>query len=308
MELDRAIDSFIIYCKVELNRSANTVQAYAKDLALFAEFCESKNVLDVKSVGRSLILDFMAARRAGWRGESADPAKGGLANSTVTRNLVAVRNLFRYLQGEGIIEQDPAELIELPKAARALPKTLSFEQVEALLDAPNLDKPTGVRDKAMLAVIYATGVRVSELVRMKERLVNIDGGFVRVVGKGDKERMVPFGPVAGDLVERYLVGARGALLKGRRCAELFVTARGAAMTRHNFWHAIKKYAMQAGIKTDVSPHTLRHSFATHLVENGADLRIVQEMLGHADISTTEIYTHVNKARLMQIHKKYHPRG
>ena len=286
-----------MYCSIEKSRAANTIQAYARDLALFTEFCEKHHISDPKNVDRAFILGFLSTRR-----------KGGAADSTVTRNLVTLRNFFRFLTEEGWIERDPAELIELPKPRRTLPKAILSDQVEKLLDAPNENKPTGVRDRAMLAVLYATGVRVSELVRMKTRLVNLDAGFVRVVGKGDKERLVPFGLVAREKVEQYLGSAREVLLKGRRCAELFVTARGAAMTRQAFWHIIKKYAIVAGIDSGISPHTLRHTFATHLVEHGADLRIVQEMLGHADIATSEIYTHINRARLMQIHRKYHPRG
>ena len=286
-----------MYCSVEKSRAANTIQAYARDLAIFLEFCERRSTTDLQKVNRAFILDFLTARR-----------KDGVAESTVTRNLVTLRNFFRFLTEEGQIDQDPAELIELPKAHHSLPKFLLADQVEKLLDAPNSKKPTGVRDRAMLAVLYATGVRVSELVMMNTRLVNLDAGFARVVGKGDKERIVPFGPVACKKVEEYLFSARDALIKGRYCAELFVTARGASMTRQAFWYIIKKYAIAAGLDTTISPHTLRHSFATHLIEHGADLRIVQEMLGHADISTSEIYTHVNRARLMQIHKKYHPRG
>lgn len=295
--MDRAVDAYIMYCSIEKSRAANTIQAYARDLALFTEFCEKHHISDPKNVDRAFILGFLSTRR-----------KGGAADSTVTRNLVTLRNFFRFLTEEGWIERDPAELIELPKPRRTLPKAILSDQVEKLLDAPNENKPTGVRDRAMLAVLYATGVRVSELVRMKTRLVNLDAGFVRVVGKGDKERLVPFGLVAREKVEQYLGSAREVLLKGRRCAELFVTARGAAMTRQAFWHIIKKYAIVAGIDSGISPHTLRHTFATHLVEHGADLRIVQEMLGHADIATSEIYTHINRARLMQIHRKYHPRG
>ncbi len=295
--MDQAVNDFLMHCRVELSRSENTLQAYATDLVAFAAFCSRRGVTRETEVDRALILEFLKDRR-----------KRGYAESTVTRNLVTVRNLFRYLAAEGRIGQDPAELIELPRRRRPLPKTLDVDQVERLLDAPDAKKPGGLRDRAMLSVLYATGVRVSELVNMKARLVNLEAGFVRVVGKGDKERIIPFGPVALEKVEAYLSQGREALLRGRSCPELFVTNRGKKMTRQAFWYNIKKYAVQAGIKTIPSPHTLRHSFATHLVERGADLRIVQEMLGHADISTTEIYTHLNRARLMAIHKKYHPRG
>ena len=295
--MDQALDAYLLYCRVERNRSNNTIQAYSRDLLSFLDFCETQGIRDVAGVNRRLILDFLAHRRS-----------TGLAESTVTRNLVAIRNFLRYLAEEAIIPGDPAELIELPKSRRPLPACLSFDQVDRLLASPDTERPIGVRDAAMLAVLYATGVRVSELVGLQLGRINLDSGVVRVVGKGDKERIVPFGPVARKKVEGYLVQARGALLKGRDCKELFVTSRGSGMTRHAFWHIVKKYAKRAAINVAISPHTLRHSFATHLIEHGADLRVVQEMLGHADISTTEIYTHVNRARLIKIHQTHHPRG
>ena len=295
--MEQALDAFLLYCKVELNRSNNTLQAYSKDLVGFVDFCDESGVQTVSKIDRDLIRKYLAKRRA-----------GGFAESTVTRNLVAVRHFMRFSVQEGWIEEDPSELIALPRARRSLPKTLSATQVEALLDAPDTERPIGLRDAAMLAVLYATGVRVTELVQMKLRRVNLESGIVRVLGKGDKERLVPFGPVAAGKVENYLAQGRGLLLKQRHCAELFVTSRGAGMTRQAFWHIIRKYAQKAGIRSSISPHTMRHSFATHLIEHGADLRIVQEMLGHADISTTEIYTHVNRARLKQIHQQHHPRG
>ena len=295
--MDREVDGFLLHLRIERSRSQNTLDAYSRDLAAFVSFCETHKVTAVDKVTRSLIQDYIVHRR-----------KGGFADSTVTRNIVAVRNFFKYLRAENIVANDPAELIELPKKRRTLPHFLTLEQVEALLEAPDRTKPTGIRDYAMLAVLYATGVRVSELVQMKLRLCNLDAGFVRVRGKGDKERMIPFSPVAVERIEYYLETARHSLLKTRNSPELFVTARGGPMTRHAFWHIIHKYALVAGIRSHLSPHTLRHSFATHLLERGADLRIIQEMLGHADISTTEIYTHLNQARLAAIIKQHHPRG
>jgi integrase/recombinase XerD len=296
--VDQAVDAYLMYCRVELNRSANTMDAYSRDLRMFVEFCAKLGITKPGQVDRPLIAKYLAARR-----------KSEMAEATITRNLVVVRTFFKYLTMEGMIPADPAELVEMPRVRRKLPQALTLEQVERLLDAPDLSKPIGLRDRAMLAVLYATGLRVSELVNLKTRLINREAGFVRVLGKGDKERMVPFGPVALKHVETYLVEGRPELLKKKGDSpELFVTNRGSGMTREAFWHIIKKYARIAKIPGAVSPHTLRHSFATHLIEHGADLRFVQEMLGHADISTTEIYTHVNRARLSQIHKKHHPRG
>jgi integrase/recombinase XerD len=295
--LDKAVDAFLMYCRIELGRSQNTLSAYARDLAGFVNFCEKMGISKPADVDRALVRDYLAQMR-----------KKDFAPSTVTRSQVSIRNLFKFLVRESFLDVDPTELIELPKPRRSLPKVLSLEQVEKLLEAPDPTRPNGIRDRAMLAVLYATGVRVSELIRLQSRRVDLQAGFVQVIGKGDKERKVPFGPVASKKVEKYLTDARESLLKGRRCSDLFVTVRGKGMTRQAFWHIIKKHAKKAQVPTEISPHSLRHSFATHLVERGADLRIVQEMLGHADISTTEIYTHLNRARLMEIHKRFHPRG
>lgn len=295
--MDRAIDAFLLHYKVERNRAANTIMAYSKDLTTFADFAFDRKVKTPAQVDRQILLDYLDVLK-----------KKGFADATVTRALVSLRNFFKFLEAEGEINTDPAELIELPRAARKLPGALSLDEVEKLLEAPSDLRPTGIRDRAMLAVLYATGVRVSELVNIRLRMMDLDTGVVRVLGKGNKERLVPFGPVALKRVETYLETGRERLLKKRTSPDLFITARGTAMTRQAFWHIIKKSALVAGIQTDISPHTLRHSFATHLVERGADLRIVQEMLGHADIATTEIYTHLNRARLLEIHKRFHPRA
>ena len=228
--------------------------------------------------------------------------------SSTGRLLSSVRRFYQYALRQGKIQADPSLQIERPKLPRGLPKSLSEADVESLINAPNLETALGVRDRAMIETLYASGLRVSELVNLKISEVSQDVGVVRVMGKGSKERLVPLGEEALDWVKRYVAGARATLLHGRQTDALFVTGRGAAMTRQMFWHLIKRHAVHAGIHKPISPHTLRHAFATHLLNHGADLRVVQMLLGHADISTTQIYTHVARERLKQLHTQHHPRG
>jgi len=234
-------------------------------------------------------------------------AEGNKASSSA-RVLSTLRRFFRYQIRQNQMSADPCRDVLPPKLGRSLPKTLSENQVESLLSAPDLNKPLGLRDRAMLETLYATGLRVSELVKLTLLETNLDVGLVRIVGKGNKERLVPLGEQAINSLRNYMKSARADLLKQRSCDAMFVTARGAGMTRHAFWHIIKKYAAVAGITAELSPHTLRHAFATHLINHGADLRSVQMLLGHADLSTTQIYTHVAKERLQSIHALHHPRG
>jgi integrase/recombinase XerD len=226
----------------------------------------------------------------------------------VARWIVAVRGFFAHMVAEGVIDEDPATNLEPPRVWRSLPKVLSFAEVEALLAAPDAADPRGQRDRAMLEVLYATGLRVSELVQLRLGDLHLDAGYLRCLGKGSKERVVPLGGEADARLQGYLAEARPALLQGKRTDFLFVSPRGGAMTRQGFWKIIKRYGRSAGISTPLSPHVVRHSFATHLLENGADLRAVQIMLGHADISTTQIYTHVNRERLRRIYDDFHPRA
>jgi integrase/recombinase XerD len=221
---------------------------------------------------------------------------------------VAVRGFFAYLLAEGVLAEDPSAHLDSPRVWRSLPKVLSFAEVEALLAAPDRSDPRGSRNAAMLEVLYATGLRVSELVQLRLGDLHLDAGYLRCWGKGSKERVVPLGSEADAALQSYLAEGRPALLQGKRTDYLFVNPRGGAMTRQGFWKVIKNYGKQAGIKTALSPHVVRHSFATHLLENGADLRAVQIMLGHADISTTQIYTHVNRERLRRIYDDFHPRA
>ncbi|MCZ7582107.1 MAG: site-specific tyrosine recombinase XerD [Deltaproteobacteria bacterium] len=296
-DLDALRDRYMIFLKAEKGLSRNTVEAYARDLAAFLDYCDAEKLRDASAVRREHLLEFVGRRR-----------ESGRSARTVARNLIAVRGFFKFLLTEGIVATDPAELVGLPKLRRDLPDVLSESEVEALLAAPNRGKPAGLRDAAMLELLYATGLRVSELVALKLGRVDLDAGYLRTVGKGKKERIVPTGPFAEEILERYLRNARPVLLKGRVSEYLFVTARGGSMTRQNFWTIVKKSATTAGIRKAISPHSLRHSFATHLLSHGADLRVVQELLGHEDVSTTEIYTHVERERLKRLHKTAHPRG
>jgi integrase/recombinase XerD len=230
------------------------------------------------------------------------------APRTSARVVSSLKRLYAYLQRENRIPADPTGELDAPKLPRSLPKSLSEQDVDALLSAPDTQTDLGLRDKAMLETLYASGLRVSELVGLKVAQVSLDMGVVRILGKGSKERLVPLGQEAIEQIALYQQAARPALLRARKSDALFITGRGGAMTRQSFWHLIKRYALKAGIKTDISPHTLRHAFATHLINHGADLRVVQLLLGHADITTTQIYTHLARERLKQLHAKHHPRG
>ncbi len=296
LSIDRAIDFFITHLKVERGLSPNTVAAYGTDLAAFAAFCAVEKIDSIADITRIVVIEHLVHL-----------ARKGLTVRTQARHLVSIKALFRFLVEERLLETDPSALVEAPKLGRYLPEVLSFEEVERLLQAPPTQDPRGIRDRAMLEVLYATGLRVSELVRLTIPELDLDMGLLRVLGKGDKQRIVPLGEAATLAMEDYLVSARGSFIKVPTDV-LFLTNRGKGMTRQGFWKLIKRYARAAGITKHISPHTLRHSFATHLLERGADLRAVQEMLGHADISTTQIYTHITMTRLQQIYAQHHPRG
>ncbi|HEX7045682.1 MAG TPA: site-specific tyrosine recombinase XerD [Burkholderiales bacterium] len=297
----RAADSELIarFCDalwLEHGLSAHTISAYRGDLTHAARFLAAR--------GRSL-LD---ARRDDLRDYLAHRRRARAKATTAARLLSALRRFYRYLVREGCVGEDPTALIDSPKLARTLPKSLSEEQVERLLAAAGGGTPLALRDRAMLETLYATGLRVSELVALTLGQIGLTQGVVRVVGKGNKERLVPLGEEALAWLGRYLAEARGSLLGRRSTDAVFVTARGRPLTRQAFWHNIKRYARKAGIEAPLSPHTLRHAFATHLLNHGADLRAVQMLLGHADLSTTQIYTHVARARLQELHARHHPRG
>ena len=274
--------------------AANTLAAYRRDLEAFAQWLAPRGLREARS---SDVLEYLGHRHA----------RGFHARSTA-RLVSCLRGFYRGLAERGAVKQDPTAQLEHPKLGRPLPKGLSETDVERLLAAPDVATPLGLRDRAMLELLYATGLRISELVSLRFSMVNVRQGVVRVVGKGGRERLVPIGDEALGWLGRYVVDGRPALVKGRETELLFPSRRGRAMARQTFWHAIKKYVALAGIVRNVSPHTLRHAFATHLINHGADLRAVQMMLGHADLSTTQIYTHVAQSRLKAVHTAHHPRG
>ncbi len=276
----------------------NTLESYRRDVTQFAAWLATDPGVGLLEAGPEHLHRHLA-----WR------VQAGKAKPRTTGRLVsALRRFYGYAVQEGLRGDDPCAEIEAPRLPRSLPKSLSEAEVESLLAAPDTATILGLRDKAMLETLYASGLRVSELVGLKVQQVSMDMGVVRVLGKGAKERLTPLGQEALDWIQRYQKEARGDILAARRSDALFVTARGAPMTRQAFWGLVKRYAARAAIRTAISPHTLRHAFATHLINHGADLRVVQLLLGHADISTTQIYTHVARERLKKIHAQHHPRG
>ncbi|HKL63892.1 MAG TPA: site-specific tyrosine recombinase XerD [Woeseiaceae bacterium] len=290
------IDKFLDAIWMERGLSKNTLGAYRADLMALARFIAD----DGKEIVRAQkpeLLSFIA-----WRVE-----QGAKPRSTA-RQLSSFRRFYRYLCREGVIAEDPTADIEMPRIGRSLPKSLTEEEVEALLDAPNTDEPLGHRDRAMLELLYATGLRVSELINLKQNQVNLNQGVLRIVGKGDRERLIPLGDESQRWLREFMEGPRVEILLERQTDYIFPTRRGDRMTRQAFWHIIKRYAQKAGVNKKLSPHTLRHAFATHLLNNGADLRVVQLLLGHSDLSTTQIYTHVARERLKDLHGAHHPRG
>ena len=289
---------FIQYLAVERRLARNSIEAYERDLTLFLEYLERSGVTSVEELTSAQIVGFMAEAK-----------REGKATSTITRRQVAVRSFCKFLAAERILQSDPAETMATAKPKRKLPHVLTTDEVERLLAAPPSNTPAGLRDRAMLEVLYATGARVSELIGMDVGSVHTGMGFVRVIGKGSKERIIPLGRMAVSSLNDYMEYGRPRLHKGVKAEDaLFLNHLGGRMTRQGFWKIIKKYAVEVGVTKELTPHMLRHSFATHLLEGGADLRAVQEMLGHADISTTQIYTHVAKSRLKEVYDRTHPRA
>jgi len=290
------IEDFLQQLWLQQGLSENTRAAYGNDLRQFVLWL-AEHDMGLLQVQRSQLLDYLA-----WRLQ-----EGYKARSTA-RFISTLRRFYQYLLEQRLISEDPSVLVDLPKLGRSLPDSLSEADIDNLLEAPDTEVPLGLRDRTMLEVLYATGLRVSELVALSLDEVSMRQGVVRVVGKGNKERLVPMGEQALDWLEEYLSGARPILLGGKTSDVVFPSQRGQQMTRQTFWHRVKIHAQTAGIRKPLSPHTLRHAFATHLLNHGADLRVVQMLLGHSDLSTTQIYTHVAQARLQQLHAEHHPRG
>lgn len=300
LNIDDAIQRYIDYIRIERGLSDNTVQAYARDLACLSAWLHDVKTPEIQLVGIQDLRQFLLFR-----------LEGKISPRTLARNVVTVRRFFLYLYEERYLSSNPSELLEVPSVQPALPQYLSEDEVERLLHAPPLHTPEGVRDCAMLETLYATGLRVTELVQLPVQGLRLDAGYILVRGKGSKERIVPLGEAAIDALIAYIEQARPEFLRVaglEKHADLFLTRRGRCMTRQAFWKNLRRYTTEVGITRNISPHQMRHSFATHLLNHGADLRVLQAMLGHADISTTQIYTHVNNARLQQIHATHHPRG
>ena len=294
-----ALAEYIIYLKIERGLSANTVTSYKRDIEKYLTFLTEKKITQLDEVSRFEILDFLQTLR-----------QSGAADNSIIRMVSSLRKFHQYLKRESIVSDDPMQLIDTPKKASTLPKAISPQAVEQLLEAPDTTTPLGVRDRTILELMYATGLRISELVNLKLSDMHLTMGFIQTMGKGEKERIIPLGEIASQWLDHYLDGARVYLQdqSAETSEYVFLNSRGKGLSRQGVWKKVKQLALEAGIDQNVTPHTLRHSFATHLLENGADLRMVQELLGHADISTTQIYTHITKTRLKQVYSDYHPRA
>lgn len=302
---DEWLQSFLDYLAIERGLAANTLLAYRQDLLKYRHYLQSRSLIDLKAssvtvslakITRPVIMEFLFAEK-----------RKNAASSSIARRLVAVKLFHRFLVKEGALPEDITSTLESPKTWRKLPRFLSFDEVMKMLESPNMRRQEGVRDRAILELFYATGMRVSELTQLKVEDLNLEARFLKCMGKGSKERIIPLGSKCKEALEKYLTRVR-IKSSGRSQPFLFPGKGREGMRRESLWQIIRRYARRAGISKKISPHTLRHSFATHLLERGADLRIVQELLGHSDIATTQIYTHVDKDRLKSVHEKFHPRG
>jgi integrase/recombinase XerD len=294
---DELLDRFYNYLAVERRLAANTLESYGRDLKKYLDFLESKSARTVITCTRNDLLSFLNHEK-----------KYGLSSRSRARALSCIKTFFKFLVQDGILKRNPMQDVETPRLEKKLPNVLSLAEVEALINAPDTNTGLGLRDRALFELLYAAGLRVSELMSLTVNALNVEAGFILVMGKGSKERVIPVGEEALKWIKQYVLEARQKILRNRTSRYLFTNRSGARMSRQGFWKLIKKYCLKIGIVRKISPHTVRHSFATHLLAGGADLRSVQTMLGHEDISTTQIYTHVEKERLKTIHDKYHPRG
>ena len=295
--MNALLESFLDHISLERGLSINTRKAYADDLRQFLGWLDQKGVTSLSQVSRKQILDHLMAMKS-----------RGMSTSSISRHLVSIKVFFRFLQQEGLLDRNVTDTMDSPKLWKILPDTLSEKEVDRLLRAPDMRKPLGVRDRAMLEMFYASGLRVSELSTLRLSDLHIEEGYIRVIGKGRKERVIPVARDSANILECYLDEVRPMLCDDPMVQNVFISRRQTPLCRQRIWQIIKKYTRDAGIMKKVTPHTLRHSFASHLLQNGAPLRVIQEMLGHADIATTQIYTHVNPERLKSIHERYHPRA
>ncbi len=295
--MDEFVQQYLDYLIIEKGLSENSLDSYSRDLAQFLTFLEKNKIFSLNKVKTVIILAWMV-----------DLAKKGMSAKSRARHLVTVRGLYKFLTQEKKGIKNPVKDVEIPKIGLALPKIMSIKEVEILLEAPDNKTPRGMRNSAMMEIMYGAGLRVSELIKMRLQDINLEANFVRVMGKGSKERIVPIGSPAQTAAQQWIKTGRPYLLKKTSSKFLFVAHAGKPMTRQSFWKIIKKYALSTNIKHNITPHTLRHSFATHLLEGGADLRSVQTMLGHSDISTTQIYTHISRDYLRKMHQQFHPRN
>lgn len=295
--MDEIMDRYLDHLLLEKGLAANSLESYARDLQVFSEFLAESGISRFNEVDTVLLLSWLIRLQS-----------RGLSPRSRARHLISVRGFYTFLLREAVVATNPVSLIDIPKTGLHLPQILSVEDVEKLMDTPDTTNPRGLRNAAMLEVLYGAGLRVSELIMMKIQDANLEAGFVRIFGKGSKERVVPIGSLARRKTCAWLDSGRSLLLGSHKSQYLFVANKGKPMTRQGFWKLLKNHARIAGIQSNVTPHTLRHSFATHLLAGGADLRSVQSMLGHSDISTTQVYTHISREYLLEMHKKYHPRG
>jgi integrase/recombinase XerD len=295
--MEQMVDTYLLHLKVERGLAKNTLDSYRRDLKKFVGYLRRNGINTLNEVDRRMIMSFMEDLHNQHR-----------APATISRNLAAIRSFYSFLTQESLVKANPTTELDAPKIPKRLPNVMTVSQVAILMEQPNGNNAAGLRDKAMLELLYATGIRVSELVDLNLVDVNLEMGFLRCLGKGSKERIVPMGKSAIEAIDAYLQKGRGKLIRNSEDQAVFVNIHGGRLTRQGFWKILKKYVRQAGFQGDITPHTLRHSFATHLLENGADLRAVQEMLGHSDISTTQIYTQVTAIHLRDVYQQSHPRA
>lgn len=291
------LSNFVEFLLVERGLAKNTIDSYKRDLKSYLTYLRLQGIKNINDTNRAIIVSYLLFMQ-----------RDGKASSSISRACAAIKSFYHFLVRERYIKDDPTINLDTPKLEHRLPRVLSVEEVDKLLKQPNLNNPLGFRDRTMLELLYATGMRVTELITLTVENINLDMGYVRCFGKGSKERILPIGSIAIKYLKKYLIDVRYKLLKGNDTNVLFLNNRGEGLSRQGFWKIIKKYSKQANLSIEVTPHTLRHSFATHLLENGADLRAVQEMLGHADISTTQIYTHITRSKIKEVYDNTHPRA